>query len=837
MESQSKLGEFIAQLVTRHTRLVFVFFLILLVSLSIGTLHFRLDASADSLLLENDPTLRSYRQATLEYGSDDFLFVVFSPKSELFQQNNMDALAQLQETFRQLPGVSSVISLLDIPIFDSASDDIFSAQDNAKTLKDKNISLSKAKRLLVQNPIYKDLIISSNGHLTALQINLKTPESLKNAVRALTEFQVAHDGILLTEPQESQLNNIKQTLRLQSQKNSLATKQLITDIRKILSQNKADAELFLGGVPMVANDLIEYVNNDLVLFGILIFLILIVILTLIFKQWHWIFLPLTMSSLAVISIVGLLGWLDWPATVISSNFIALLLIMTISLTIHLIVRFRELTLNNTDTPVPHRIKNTLGSMFWPCLFTAITTMVAFGSLIVSDIRPVKDFGLMMSMGLALAFFIVFFTFPLSVLWTYKNEKEKVSSSFLTEFTSSLGRWTLKHPLLIFIISSVIALFAITGIFQLSVDNRFIDYFRSHTDIHRGMKTIDDHLGGTTPLDIIIKTEGMFAESNAEDIDADDEFEDDFAAEFDTPSEENTLSPWFSLQGATKLAEVQQHLDSYPVTGKVLSLSTTFEFLKVLNGGQLLDDFILGLAYKRLDNETKQQLFYPYHKEDGSEVRFTIRMIDSHPELKRSAFLQSLDHYFKDTLQLKPEDYTITGMFVLYNNMLDSLFDSQIKTITTVFSLILIMFIFIFRSFYLAIIGLIPNLIAASMVLGAMGWFNIPLDMMTIMIAAIAIGIGVDNTIHYIFRFRKEFSKNNDYARCVQACHDSIGKALYYTSLTVIAGFCILVFSNFIPTIYFGLLTSIAMGTALLANLTLLPQLLLRLKPKIPGFSH
>jgi hypothetical protein len=830
MESRSKLGLWIAQFTINRTALVLLLLLLVTLGLSFRLGDFRLDASADSLLLENDPALTAYRKTYLQYGSDDYLFLLFDPEAELFSEASLDQLAKLQEQIVKLPAVESVTSILDIPLFDPNETDIFSVEGDATTLRQGVFPLDKARDILIRNPIYQNLIISEDGSLTALQINLVIPDELKQSIRRLTEFQIENAGKTLSEQQIAEKQALQLAVRQQNQSYSDVTRKTITDLRNIIAAQPEGYRLFLGGVPMIANDLMDYVQSDLVTFGSLIFLILILILTLIFRQIHWILLPLGICIVAVVSMIGLLGWLDWPATVISSNFIALLLIMTMSLTIHLIVRFRELTFKDPQASVSSKLKETLSTMFVPCLFTALTTMVAFGSLIVSDIRPVKDFGLMMSMGLALAFLIAFFAFPLLVKLTYTRNKEKELRSRLTEFTSSLGRWTLNNNRIIMFAAVAVAAFSITGITQLTVDNRFIDYFRSNTEIHQGMKTIDQHLGGTTPLDILIKTEALVGDVTSDETDEFDEF-----AEFN--DEENQVSPVFTQVGAQKLAQVHAYLEQFPVTGKVLSLTSSFRLLNSLNGGKPLDDFLLGLFYKRMSADIKRQLVSPYHKEDGSEVRLSIRMIDSHPELKRSEFLQQLNQYFQQDLGFKPEDYAITGMFVLYNNMLESLFDSQIKTITTVFLAILLMFIPIFRSLPLALIGLIPNALAAAMVLGAMGWFNIPLDMMTIMIAAIAIGIGVDNTIHYIFRFRREFGVQPDYEACVKACHDSIGKALYYTSLTVIAGFSVLVFSNFIPTIYFGVLTSIAMATALLANLTLLPRLILLFKPKIPALSQ
>ena len=188
------------------------------------------------------------------------------------------------------------------------------------------------------------------------------------------------------------------------------------------------------------------------------------------------------------------------------------------------------------------------------------------------------------------------------------------------------------------------------------------------------------------------------------------------------------------------------------------------------------------------------------------------------------------HDLVNKLGFKEKDVTVSGLLVLYNNMLQSLFKSQIKTIGVVMLGISIMFIVLFRSIKLSVIGILPNLLGAGVVLGVMGWAKIPMDMMTITIAAITIGIAVDNGIHYIYRFREEYAITNSYVETLHICHSNIGKAVFYTTMTIIFGFSILMFSNFIPTIYFGVLTGAAMFIALMAALTVLPKLILLWKP-------
>jgi predicted RND superfamily exporter protein len=277
-------------------------------------------------------------------------------------------------------------------------------------------------------------------------------------------------------------------------------------------------------------------------------------------------------------------------------------------------------------------------------------------------------------------------------------------------------------------------------------------------------------------------------------------------------------------------KVHNYLDGLPETGKVLSISTAMSMLESLKDGKNLDDFFLSILFRRLPPEVKQSLFSPYMSEDGNQLRFSIRIIDSDPDLKRAALLDKIKVHLIENMGYQPEQIHLSGMLVLYNNMLQSLFSSQIKTLGVVFVAILIMFIFLFRSIKMAALAIVPNILAATTILGIMGLVGIPLDIMTITIAAITIGIAVDDTIHYVHRFQEEYWKDKNYWYAIMRCHNSIGRAMYYTSMIITAGFSILALSNFIPTIYFGLLTGAAMITALITNLTLLPLLITLVKP-------
>jgi hypothetical protein len=546
-------------------------------------------------------------------------------------------------------------------------------------------------------------------------------------------------------------------------------------------------------------------------------------------------LPILCCAFSVIAMMGFLGMFGWQVTVISSNFISLQLIITMAITIHLIVRYRGLALNRPDAEHRELVLDTIRLMVTPCLFAALTTMAGFGSLLLCNILPVRTFGWMMIAGIGVSLVVTFLLFPAGLMLVTKKtpkigKKSKYSlTSFLADLTENHGRVVLAVSVALFIISAI-------GISRLVVENSFIDYFKDTTEIHQGMKVIDQNLGGTTPLDVVIEIEApdvtAQASKSEEVATGDGEFD-----EFDEfEKKEDDGKYWFTSDRMALVIKIHDYLESVPEIGKVLSLGTMLKIAEKLNHGQALDNFQLALLYSELPDRFKALVLDPFVSVEHNQLRFSVRVKDSEKSLKRDVLLKKIRHDLINKLGLKEKNVHLAGLLVLYNNMLQSLFESQILTLGVVVLALMAMFLLLFKSFKIALIALAPNLLAVGAVLGFMGWMKISLDMMTITIAAISIGIAVDNTIHYIYRFKNEFEFSQNYIKTMHYCHGSIGHAMYYTSVTIIIGFSILALSNFLPTIYFGLLTGLAMLIALLAALTLLPQLLIVVKPFGPERS-
>ncbi len=804
---------------------------------------FRLDASADSLVLENDSALKYYRTVKANFGSEDILILTYTPKEDLFSQPVLDDLAVFGDELGKLDNVASVMTILTVPLIESPLVTLGELSEGIRTLTSPDTDRTLARNELLTGPIYQDLIVSRDGKTTSLLVTVSRDEIFHQLVTERNALRAKASEGLLDASEQRQLARVSQQFTHRSIQLAEKEKQLVANIRGLVAKHSDVAQMHLGGVPMITADSVEFVRHDLATFSVGIVVFIILLLVLAFRKPRWVVLPILTCVATGIIMVGFLGLMDWPVTVVSSNFLSLMLIITLSLTIHLIVRYRELQTEQPELDRAGLILETVRLKFIPCFYTAFTTIVAFGSLIISEIRPIIDFGWMMCIGVTVAFVVSFTLFP--ALLMLLKPSEAVAHGSMTETMSHyLAKQVESHHVLLIFVFIVLTIISGVGITKLSVENRFIDYYKESTEIYQGMALIDSKLGGTTPLDVIIDAPKSFFEEELETYDeeaataGDDEMSDEeddediFMEELLGEEDEADItvtSYWFNTTELKQLAKIHDYLDSLPETGKVLSLENSMAMLRKINEQVADDSFLLAILYKSLPADIKQGLFSPYMMEDGNKIRFSIRLFESDASLKRNELVDKIRGHLVNELGLEEDQVHLSGMAVLYNNMLQSLFRSQILTIGVVFFAILLMFIALFRSFKVALIALIPNIVAASFILGLMGGLGIPLDLMTITIAAISIGIAVDNSIHYTHRFIDEYEVRGDYWASINACHGSIGQAMYFTSMTVTLGFGLLVMSNFIPTIYFGLLTGFAMLIALFANLTLLPILLVKFK--------
>ena len=691
---------------------------------------------------------------------------------------------------------------------------------NYKTLSHPDIDKKRGFEEILNSPIYKDYVISEDGKTSGIVIYIKKDKKLNQFIKIKNDYfkQINKEGLNKKEKVKynfflKEYEQYKNTFNTENHKN-------INEIRNIIDKYGEDAKIHLGGIPMIADDMMTYIKKDIIVFGIGVFLFIILTLWLVFRNIKWVLIPLLGCSVSVSIMVGLLGLLGWKVTVISSNFISLMLILNMAMNIHFTVRFLQLKKEFSNLSNAEGVLETSKKMFKPILYTVLTTICAFLSLIFSGIKPIIDFGWMMTVGLAVSIFVTFFLLPSLLNIFANNEDISVKDSEKSKITTWLSNFSQNNTKFIFSSTLLIIALSVFGISQLKVENSFINYFDKKTEIYKGMKKIDDELGGTTPLDVILKF------STKEKIESDDEFTE---WDEDNTVEEEKSTYWFTRNKIDKIIKVHDYLDSLTEIGKVLSFGSIIRVAEDLNKKEL-QSLEIAVLYSKIPYEIKKEIISPYISVENNEARISVRIKDSTKDLRRNDLINKIKNELNTKLGLSKDEYKLTGVLILFNNLLQSLFKSQILTLGIVMLGISLMFLILFRNLKLSFIGVVPNFIAAFFILGIIGMLGIPLDMMTITIAAITIGIAVDNSIHYIYRFREEFEKIKNYKITTDRCHNTVGIAILNTSITIVFGFSILILSNFIPTIYFGVFTGLAMLLALLSVLTLLPRLIMTLKP-------
>ena len=820
----STLAKRYSDLVFGNPTIVISFLLLLVVFFAWHAQNFRLDASADSLLLADDPDLEFSRKINTRYGVRDSVLVAYTPEGDLFARDELSRLDELRNDLLAIARVESVDSILNVPLFGDTP--LTAISEDYLTIMDEEQDLALAREEIINSPVFRNALVSPDGETASLLVSFSIDETLQTLVNRRTELRnLARRGEINADD-VLELSEVEADFDEYSVVAADRQHQIIETIRNTLDNYRDGAQIYLGGAPMIADDLVTFVRGDLSTFSLAVVALIIFALGLIFRKARWVAIPLGCCAVAGIIMVGILGLMDWRVTVVSSNFISLLLIITISLTVHLMVRYRELRATRHFSNHDKLLRHAVLSMFRPCLYTALTTAVAFGSLVVSGILPIITFGWMMMMGVATALIVAFTLFP-SVMKSLKVDDTQLSGGLRLNLTAALANITDALKGRILIIYILVLVFSLVGLTRLRVENSFIDYFRQSTEIYQGMSLFDDKLGGTLSFDVVVDlpdTEGGFEDDFGG-------FDDGFEDFSDDPADNNAY--WFTAPKMDQVKAMHEFLDADPQTGKVLSFGAVVQLAEKLNANQPIDGLLWALLYSRIPETLKETVLNPFVSIEENQLRFNVRVIESAEDLNRNELLRRIEVGVEEEFGLEDEQVRLTGILVMYDNVLQSLFRSQILTLGVVMFAIMLMFLTLFRSLTIAVICIIPNAIAAAFVLGIMGWLNIPLDIMTITIAAVSVGIGVDNTIHYMHRFRREYSRFGNYRETMFFCHNSIGRAMYFTSMTIVAGFSILALSNFIPTIVFGLLTSLAMVVALTGSLTLLPQLLITFKPLGP----
>ena len=790
--------------------------LVLVLSVVFGYLSTRLsiDASAETLLLEHDPDLKAYRQIAKRYDSPGLLVVAFTPKDDLFLPKNLELIKNLSGELAKNDMVSSVISILNVPLLNSVKGGVTGILDHTPTLSDKDINISKAKLEFAKSPIYSGNLISKDLKTTAIALNLKQDDKFNELLNERNLLSQKESNGTITQAEKEKFKALLAEFKAYRDELRKSDHKNLEAIKAAIAKFNANDELFLGGANMIADDMIGFIKSDLLVYGLSVLALLSFSLWLFFRQIRWIVLPMFICAVSAIFTTGIFGMFGWEVTVISSNYIALQLIITISTVIHLVVSYREFYARHPKYSQNQLIYLTLRDKFSPSFWAIFTTVIGFSSLMSADIKPVIMLGIMMSAGISVSLVLAFLLFgainvnlkKLAPVRTFEN-------SF--KFTKYCANLALNSRKIIYAVCVLVVCFGVYGISKIKVENSFIGYFKESTQIRQGMQVIDTKLGGTIPVDVIVK----FKESEPKQEKTDEK--DDFESEFENDAK--SAKYWFNSYHTRIAEKIHDHLTQQKFVGNVSSLATLIKAIKELNNG-VSDDFLLAAMYEKLPLEYKTILLSPYVSVENDELRFSLRIVDSDPKLRRNLFLKELKAGLLELTKNDNVSIEVVGMMVLYNNMLQNLLSSQVDTFGLTVAILFAIFCFVFRSIKLATIAIVSNLIPLCTLFGVMGFFGIPLDVMSITIAAISIGIGVDDIIHYIHRFKEELL-TKDVFESIKAAHASIGYAMYYTSFTIFLGFSVMITSNFIPTIYFGLLTDLVMVFMLLGALIILPSLI------------
>ena len=812
--------EFISSIykkILKQPKLILIFLLILLSLSFYQGKKFQLDASADTLLVENDPDLNYLRSVNERYASEDFFVVTYSPK-QLLNKSNIKEFKKFVDEINNFKWVSKTISVLNSPLFESSDKPLIEKIKDIEYITSKNVDFNRALKELKNSPVYKKLIINDDASVFGIVVYIKDNQEYLSALKVNKNFLEKKQKNQLTSEDKIQFEKHSIYLEKLKKQRNKEYEDYNAEIRSHISKYKSQASINLSGIPMIVEDLINYVKKDIVIFGSGVFIFMLITLWIIFRDIKWVIFPLLSCLISIALMIGTLGYLNWKVTVISSNFISIMLVLTMEINIHYIQRYKQFQDLYPKKKETELTQLTADGIFQSILYGVFITIIGFLSFIFCDIRPVIDFGYMMSVGLIISMLVTMILLP-SLIIQFKPKIAKQDKSKNSKFFRNLADFAINKKLLIIFSSTAILLASFYGSSKITVENSFINYFNKDTEIYKGMKLIDEKLGGTTPLEIIVK----FKDSSSKKDSGDDFFETSSSDEFKD-------SYWFTNFRTGTITNIHQYLESLPEIGKVLSFYSVIQMGEKINDNKKLGSLEMAILYSKLPDDIKKNIVSPYISIENNEARFSVRVVDSNPNLNRKELLNKIQKHLEENIKLSKDDFKITGVFVLFNNQLQSLYKSQIQTLSFSYFGILVALFILFRSWMLSLIASAPDMVASMLILGSLGFLKIPLDMMTITIATIVMGIGTRAGIYYINRFKSEFAIHKDYKKTIRACHETVGKSIVIAALTIIFGFSILVLSNFNPTINFGILIGIAIFAALILSLTIMPLLLLITKP-------
>lgn len=737
------------------------------------------DASTSMLLDEKDEDLAYYNASRRLWTNDDEFAIFCCRKGDWFTPEGVKRLREIEADLGAVRHADRVQSLLSIPLLRSSPMGMMVRPK----LDGKGVDLAKAREELTQHAVAGGTLVSTDAQDTVFLVYLASPPGYADLDAERAAARSAGDAarIAAVEPRYEIAR-----AALRDRRN-----EFVEDVRVVAAKwtPRLDEPVALSGLPIINVNLVEHVSHDLDLFGIASFALFTLAFAAMYRRVRWTFLPIVTCVVPVVLVLGTMAALGQKLTVITANLPMLLFVVMLPYTVYLIERYRERRAVFAGESHRDSSAGAARDVWMPCLYSCTTTMAGFASLLTSGVKPVWWFGLMMTIGLGVGLACTFLFLPAVAhpMRALDDAKVAVAGSEPRGVVRLAADLVLRAPRAVAAGAAVLLAVAAYGATRIEVENKFIDYFWPSSEVYRGLERIDVRMGGTTPLDIVLQSKepGFFK----------------------------------TQQGLDAVTSVARWFESVDEAGAVWSVASL-----VAEARKAIPTATVDMLAKIREVEP---LLRDVASADFSASRVLVRFRETAPTLRRNRILDGLrGHLAKDPalagLTVRP-----TGVFLLYANMLNALIESQRDTFLMVVVAIYAMLLALFRAPVLSLVVLVPQVLPALVCLGVMGYTGVPLDLITVMVAAVAMGVGIDAAIQYTVRYRIELdATGGDRRAAVRRSHATIGRAIWTATSIMVAGFLVLAFSDFVPTVSFGLFNALAMVAGQVAALTVVPALFL-----------
>ena len=773
--------ESIASIILKYRILFFVLIGLLTGFFGYYAIKVETDNSIEVWLKQDDPKLDYYYDFIEKFGEEEFLIIAIDGYN-LCGDKDIKLINNITTKLEKVKGVRNVISLSSV-YKDKLSAPYF--KEIMKKNKTRSV-LDVFKEEVLSDYMYVNNVISSDGETTAIIATVAkgSPESRMKLVKETREI-ISTAGI----ETENELSH------------SLLKKGMV-------GVKRSPKDYFLAGPSIINAELDRMSQKDMRTFTPVMFAVALVILGTLFRNISGVLIPAITISINIIWAVGLFVIFNNKTNMVSGMIIPLIFIISLTTTVHILNRFyQEVKLTGDSRK---STLETVKHICVPCFLMCLTTAIGFLSLMVSDVTPVKITGIFMAAGIMMSFFVCITLVPciLSLfpgLMSSSATIQKDDGTSNREFRGIygfIGRFVKKNTIYILTLSLVFVGFAIYGITKTRAESNVFESFPENSEISRSTKHIEQNLMGLLPMEIVINA------VNGGGV--------------------------FQPEVLAKMENLQDYLKEIPEVTKSMSVADYVTNLNELLNKDILSNQLITKAkaidYVKLASLHGDNIVKSLYTEDCNEGRVTVRMKNVGSS-RYQEIVKNIKGFIKVNFPLSI-GCTITGIVPLLMDMQGYLIESQIKTFTLAFILIFICIALLLKSVRIGMMSMIPNLIPIAITLGVMGYLGINLDVATIMIASVAIGISVDDAIHFLYRFKSELKKDGNHYLAIQRTLSGIGRASVFTTVVATCGFLIFCLSSFKPIQYFGLLTGITMISALAADLFVLPSWILLFKPKV-----